>query len=321
MRIAKIIVIGASTGGIEATCRLLAGLPRDFSPPIFIVQHIGRALSMLPRIFARCGPLPVAHPRQGEKIRSGRIYVAPSNQHLVIANGHMELRSGPRENRSRPAVDPLFRSAARAYREHVIGIILSGELDDGVAGLFAIKARGGTTIVQDPIEAPSPSMPGQALRNVIVDHVSPVAEMAPLLVKLTQGMPMPKTHQKKKAKRRTAQRASAPEEKGVKGIPVPMVCPDCSGPLYELKNGKLVRFHCIVGHSFSPVSLTDAHADALERALWVAIRTLKEKLTLQRMLVNKHGNQQEAALAKRIAEDADGISRDIELLEQVQARI
>jgi two-component system chemotaxis response regulator CheB len=322
MPVSKIVVVGASSGGIEALCELLAGLPSDFRTPVFVVQHIGRTESILPTILSRCGPLEAAHPRHREPIRPSRVYVAPANQHLVIRDGHVELLHDPRENRSRPAVDPLFRSAARAYREKVIGIILSGELDDGVAGLFAIKARGGVAIVQDPQDAQAPSMPSHALRSVSVDHVLPVTQMAALLAKLTEEKSMPTKKGKKKSARGRSKRVTTTDElDNDVGTAVPMACPDCSGPLLEVKNGKVIRFHCIVGHSFSPVSLSDAHADALERALWVALRTLKERLTLQRALVERHTNKQENELARRIAEDAEAIQRDIRLLTQIQERI
>jgi two-component system chemotaxis response regulator CheB len=241
---------------------------------------------------------------------------------LLVNDGQLKLSNDAKENRSRPAVDPLFRSAARAYRDQVIGVILSGELDDGVAGLFAIKARGGVTIVQDPNEATAPSMPKRALESVEVDHVLPLARMAPLLVKLTQEKRMA-TKQSNRPNRLAGSRRATPRDEVTEtpGTPVPLACPDCSGPLFEVKNGKLVQFRCIVRHSFSPVSLSDAHADALERALWVAIRTLKERLTFQRRLLNKHANKQEKDLARRMGEHADSIARDIELLEQVQARI
>src|SRR5262249_19126866 len=150
-----------------------------------------RADSVLPAIFSRCGQLKAKHPRNGESLREGQVYVAPSNYHMVLRKEAIALDHGPRENRTRPAIDPLFRSAARHYRERVIGVILSGELDDGVAGLFAIKSRGGLTIAQEPTEATAPSMPAIAIRQVPVDHVLPVAGIAALLIKLTQEKTMP----------------------------------------------------------------------------------------------------------------------------------
>ena len=156
-----IIVIGASIGGLDALCKLLRELPRDLPASIFVVMHVGEA-SALGRILNRCGAMPVVEAREGEKIERGRAYVAPSDRHLLLNNGQISLSRGPRENRHRPAIDPLFRSAARAYRERVIGVILTGGLDDGSAGLFAIKNRGGIAMVQDPREALDSSMPRSA---------------------------------------------------------------------------------------------------------------------------------------------------------------
>ena len=314
----KIVVVGASAGGIPPICKLLSLLPDDFPYPIFVVVHIGRLPSLLPQVLNNCGSLQATHPREGELIRAGRIYVAPPNQHLLVRDGVIGLSHGPRENRSRPAVDTLFRSAARAFRENVIGILFSGELDDGVAGLFAIRARGGLTIAQDPAEAVAPSMPRTAVHSGNVDHVLPITKIAALLTNLSQNNRM-KTQNKKGAIR--SGRRSSLEPEDVEGNPIPMACPDCNGPLFEVTEGETVKFHCIVGHSYSPLSLSDAHADALERAIWVAIRTLKEGLTLHRALSDKHKTSSEKELVQRLGEDAERIEKDIKLLEEIQKHI
>jgi two-component system chemotaxis response regulator CheB len=316
--IKRIVVVGASAGGIQAICTLLSGLPATFPFPIFVVIHISRTQEELPSVLNRCGLLRAVHPRQDEPIRPGRIYVAPPNQHLIIENGRIELSHGPRENRFRPAVDPLFRSAARAYRERVIGIILSGALDDGVAGLFAVKARGGVAIAQEPAEAIAPSMPAIARDSVEVDHCLPVTRIASLLIKLSQeDKPMAAKNKRRTARRATPLTVSEDALCGANGVPVPLACPDCNGPLFEIKEGKLVQFHCLVGHAFSPISLNAAHADALERAIWVAIRTFRERLNIQRLLKAKQKN----ANLPLLGQDADAIEQDIELLKQIQARI
>ena len=181
-----IIVIGASTGGVEALCTLLRAFPRDLPASLFVVVHIGAA-SALGSILDRCGTIPVVEAREGDKIERGRVYVAPSDRHLLLNNGQVSLSRGPRENRHRPAVDPLFRSAARTYRDRVIGVVLTGALDDGSAGLFAIKSRGGIAVVQDPFEAVEPGMPQSAIRSVDVDHCLPLAKIPSLLIKLTRS--------------------------------------------------------------------------------------------------------------------------------------
>src|SRR3954469_21403256 len=171
-----IVVIGASMGGMEAICTLLEGLPAHFPASVFVVQHVGSA-SMLAEIFARCGSLQVVSPHDGARINEGCVYVAPSNHHLLVNDGHIELSKEARENRHRPSIDALFRSAARSHRSRVIAVILSGSLDDGAGGAFAVKTRGGVVVVQDPKEAAVPDMPCATMRAVKVDHCVPLKSM------------------------------------------------------------------------------------------------------------------------------------------------
>lgn len=179
-----IIVIGASAGGPEALRRLAGELPPDLAAAVFVVVHIGAHKSELPWLLSRSGPLHAIHPEDGAKIRSGEIYVAPPDHHLVIERGHIRLTKGPRENWARPSIDPLFRSAARAYGSAVIGGLLTGGLNDGTAGLYEIGRHGGTTIVQDPADAVNPSMPRSALKHVAVDYCLPLAEISTRLASL-----------------------------------------------------------------------------------------------------------------------------------------
>lgn len=181
---ARIITIGASQGGVEALRVLIAGLPPDFGAPVLIVQHIGAAESMLPSILNEVSALDAAFAGHGEPLRAGRIYIAPPDHHLLVQNGQVELSRGPRENWARPAVDPLFRSAALHHGAGAIGIVLSGRLNDGTAGLFEIKRAGGVALVQTPREAEAPGMPQSALDKVAVDYCLPVSEMPRLLVRL-----------------------------------------------------------------------------------------------------------------------------------------
>jgi two-component system, chemotaxis family, protein-glutamate methylesterase/glutaminase len=165
-----IIMVGASTGGVEALRILVAGLPSDLAAAVFIVLHTTNRPSLLPSLLARVCPLPVVAVADGGAIQVGNVYVAPAGHHLLVSPGHMHVVEGSRENGFRPAIDPLFRSASRAYGPRAIGVILSGMLDDGTAGLLAIKAHGGLAIVQDPDEAIAPSMPRSALAYVEVDY-------------------------------------------------------------------------------------------------------------------------------------------------------
>src|SRR3712207_5647157 len=182
-----IVVIGASAGGIQALTTLVAGLPWDFPASLLVVVHIPPyAISRLPEILSRSGPLPAAHAQHGEAIEPGRIYVAPPDRHLFVRSGWIELSRGPRENHARPAIDPMFRTAARAYGSQVIGIVLSGALYDGSMGLLAIKTRGGMAIVQEPKEAMVDSMPRRAIERVAAEHILPVADIAAALSDLVR---------------------------------------------------------------------------------------------------------------------------------------
>src|SRR3954463_12102894 len=178
-----IVVVGTSAGGVEALQQLVEQLPADYPGTVFMVLPTGPT-SILPEILGRAGKLRVAAAEHNVRYEPNRIYVAPPNRHLLINDGVMQLNPGPRENSSRPSIDPLFRSAARTHRSRVAGVILTGALDDGAAGLFAVKARGGLAIVQDPAEAAAPEMPLNAMRNMKVDHCLPLAEIAPLLSKI-----------------------------------------------------------------------------------------------------------------------------------------
>jgi two-component system chemotaxis response regulator CheB len=179
------IVIGASAGGVEALIKLVGSLPADLPAAIFLVLHIpAQSPSLLPDILNRAGPLHAVHPVDGQAIEYRHIYAAPPDYHLMVEKGIVRIVRGPKENRHRPAIDPLFRSAARTYGTRVVGVILTGSMDDGAAGLLAIKRRGGKAIVQDPQDALFASMPQSAIAHVEVDHVVPLFDMAPLLTKL-----------------------------------------------------------------------------------------------------------------------------------------
>lgn len=180
-----VVVIGASAGGIEALLEIVAGLPAGFPAPILVVLHVGRGPSFLPRVIQRAGALPATHARDGEVIRVGHVYVAPPDFHMLARSDHIALDYGPPEHHSRPAIDPLFRSAATAFGSRTIAIILSGALDDGVTGLMMVKQHGGTVIVQDPEDAIVGSLPEHALRLVKADHVLGAREIGAYLAALT----------------------------------------------------------------------------------------------------------------------------------------
>ena len=257
-----VIVVGASAGGVEALVTLVRGLPVDLPASIFIVLHIGLTSSRLPEILTRAGRLPAVHPANGDAIRNGTIYVAPPDCHMLVEPGHVQLSHGPKENRTRPAINPLFRSAAYAFKSRVTGVILTGGLDDGTSGLAQIKRHGGVAIVQDPTTAFSSSMPQSAISHVDVDYVMPVSEIAPLLVSIVNG-----AHRE--------EQIVMPDETSQK-ILTGLTCPECRGPLSEQRHGRIIEFTCRVGHVYSPLTLAQGHHETVERTLWAALVALEE---------------------------------------------
>ena len=291
-----IIVVGASAGGVEALSQLAAGLPKDLPAAVFIVLHVpAQGTSVLPQILSRVGPLPATHPQDGEPIHVGHIYVAPPDRHLLVRDGHVRLTRGPRENSNRPAIDPLFRTAARDHGRHVIGVVLTGVLDDGTAGLAAVKQRGGVAVVQDPADALYAGMPQSALANVAVDYCLPVTAMPQTLARLA-AEPLPPgadpspVSPEMDIEARIAElemdalQAPDPDRPGT---PSGFSCPECGGSLWELHEGDLIRFRCRVGHAWSADSLLAEQSVALEAALWAALRALEEKANLARRLAER----------------------------------
>ena len=286
-----IIVIGASAGGVDAIPRVIASLPANLPASVFVVLHIpAQGPDLFPKIIRRTASLSVSHGVDGESVRQGRVYLAPPDHHLQIDGTRVRLSRGPRENFHRPSIDALFRSAAESYGPRVVGVILTGNLDDGTAGLHAVKSAGGIAIVQDPKDALVPAMPQSALRNVKVNHRVPLAEIAPLLVQLATTRDVSKN---KKGISRMKSRTRSPKEMEKEfGKPTSFVCPECNGPLWETKAGPSLQFRCHVGHAYSPDSLLADHADGLERALWSAVRTFDERASLLRRLGERENHSE-----------------------------
>ncbi|MBV9109948.1 MAG: chemotaxis protein CheB [Gemmatimonadetes bacterium] len=289
-----IIVVGASAGGVEALRDVASQLPAGFPAAVLAVVHFPSYLSSnLPEILTRAGPLPARHPDDGERIENGRIYLAPPDRHLLIERGgSIRLSRGPRENGHRPAVDPLFRSAARSCGRRVIGVVLTGNLDDGTAGLAAVRRRGGCTVVQDPADAAHPGMPSSALANVRVDHSVPLAEIPALLQRLvTEPIPAPGEDPPDAALEFEADVAEmepyAMHADRRPGRPSGFSCPECHGTLWEIHDGDLVRFRCRVGHAFGPETLLAEQVEEVETALWTAFQALKERAAFARKMARK----------------------------------
>jgi two-component system chemotaxis response regulator CheB len=281
-----IIVIGASAGGVDALSRLCAALPADLPAAVFVVQHLSpTSRSVLPQLLARAGPLPAIAPVDGQAFERGHIYIARPDHHLLLREGKVLVRRGPYENRTRPAVNALFRSAALAYGARVIGVVLTGLLDDGTDGLIAIKAAGGTSIVQDPDDAEWPSMPRNAVKRDHVDRVLPLAEMGALLGRLARdeagpNIPLPKEYATEDLIAAQEFAMSEHSEIETPGRASKLSCPDCGGVLNQLDAGDEPRFRCQVGHAFTPLGLADAQSSELERALGIAMRTHRDRIKL-----------------------------------------
>jgi two-component system, chemotaxis family, protein-glutamate methylesterase/glutaminase len=288
-----IVVAGASAGGVEALVELVRGLPDDFPAALFVVLHVpSHGTSVLPAILARAGPLAAAHANDGEEICPGRIYVAPPDHHLLLRRGRVRVVRGPRENGHRPAVDPLFRTAARWYGRRTVGVVLSGTLDDGTAGLAAIKRRGGIAIVQHPEDAHFTGMPDSALENVEVDHCRAASEIGAILGELVrQPVSVEGEAPMSEDMQREAEIAEfeldAIESDGHPGAVSGFTCPECNGALWELRDGNVLRFRCRVGHAYSSATLLDEQAATLETALWTAFRALEERAALARRLLER----------------------------------
>jgi two-component system, chemotaxis family, protein-glutamate methylesterase/glutaminase len=310
-----VIVFGGSAGGIAALCSVLEGIPATLDAAALAVIHTTEHTKVLPNVLARRSELKVISPQEtAEPIASGRLYVPAPNRHLVVSSHCALSWMGPRENRHRPAVDALFRTAARNYRDRVIAVVLSGALDDGSAGALAVKARGGTVIVQDPSDAEVPGMPANVLRQVKTDHRVPAAEIPALLSELVASKrPMKMQKISKSACLRVHRSVTIEKE------PSGFSCPGCGGVLIEVKDNKSMRFRCHVGHSYSLESFTEAQADALERALWVALRRLNEQRTLQENLAK--GEKSQPNLKRRYLENAAAAEIDMKLLHQILARL
>jgi two-component system chemotaxis response regulator CheB len=323
-----LIVMGASVGGVNALSTIFATLPANLPAAILVVTHVGARKSLLPEILGKTSALPVRFAEEREPVRAGRILLAPPDRHMLIANlagqATIELTRGPKENHTRPAIDPLFRSAAAAFGPRVVGVILSGYLDDGTAGLQAIKACGGRALVQDPQEAVAPSMPQSALDNVAVDWRLPVAEIGPALLALAHGtlapiapaQPLPPAPAWIAVENRFARGVGTMEQLEKIATPSTFTCPECQGTLWEVHGQQPQRFRCHTGHSFTAQLLGELQHEKAEDAIWAAVRALQEKEKLYLNLAAKAeawkhpGTAGEyAAKARQAGEQADVLKR------------
>ena len=285
-----VVVVGASAGSLRVLMQLAAALPGDF-PPVLVVQHIGHHVSVLPELLGRVGSNKVLHPRSGHRIERGTILVAPPDHHMLVVDDEIRLTTGPKENFARPAIDPLFRSAAIAYGPRVIGVVLSGRLDDGTAGLQAIKAAGGLAVVQDPDDAGEASMPASAMRFVDVDRVAKGEDLARVLQELVRepvtthtGVSMTSRQEQVLG---TDGRDAMQALDGI-GSRSELSCPECGGVLWAIHDTRPRRFRCHTGHAYSISTLDHCQASHADEALWAALRAMHERHRLLLMMLELH---------------------------------
>jgi len=320
-----IIVVGASSGGLNALRELVRGLPAGLPAAVLIVWHIApESPNLLPELLGKIGPLNVTLARNDDPIRPGMIYVAPADRHLLVGAGRVRVTYGPKENRFRPAIDALFRSAAYVYGPRVIGVVLTGQLDDGTAGLWAIKDRGGLAIIQDRAEAEFPAMPTTARQYVDIDYELPLAEIGPALARLAaasvaalEALPM---NPELEIETRIAENADSLDQ-GVfdLGTPSPYSCPECGGVLLQLKDGGIPRFRCHTGHAYSIHSLLSAVSEGIEREMWSTARAIEESALLLHQMAHHLREEHDQPSAELFHQKAHAAEQQVALLRGVLA--
>lgn len=300
-----LVVVGASAGGVEALRELVAGLPADFPAAVAVVLHLpAGGTSALASILDRAGPLSAVRAVDGMALERGRVHVAPPDHHLLVVDDHLRLSHGPTESGHRPAIDALFRSAARAHGPRVVSVVLSGVLDDGAAGTVAVAARLGATVVQDPEDALYPGMPRAAMRLVGSAHVVPAAQLGKVLAELVDErvdpLDVPPLSPLEQMEVDIAERGDTGlvNELGGRGTSSGFSCPDCQGSLLELADAP-GRYRCRIGHGWTAEAMLEEQTVTLERALWTALRMLEEKGSMARRLESAAGSRSDVVMQRR----------------------
>ena len=274
-----LVVIGSSAGGVAALPRVIQRLPACFPAAVCVVQHL--ATSRDPRlvdIIGRGAELPVVWGEQGAHLECGTVYVAPPDVHLVFVDDHIQLAMGPRENYSRPSIDKMFRSAAAVHGGRTIGVLLTGMLADGVAGLRAIRDAGGVVIVQDPEDAAFPDLPTNALRAIEPDRTLPLDDIAATLVALAGSPARPAAVPPELTlEARLDREGGDPRDLSRLGTQTTLACPECSGPLWEVNGESPLRYRCYLGHGTNAHELLSQNSEQIEQALWSAVRALSDR--------------------------------------------
>jgi two-component system, chemotaxis family, protein-glutamate methylesterase/glutaminase len=301
-----VVGVAASAGGVEALRALMAELPADFPAALLVVLHIPPAgPTVLPQILSRAGQLPARHPRDAEALAAGVILVAPPDRHLAVSDGQARLLAGPRENGHRPSADILLRSMAETYQARSCGVVLSGTMDDGAAGLAAVRAVGGLALVQDPAEAAFPNMPLAAIEEADPQFVGPVPALASHLCQWASGL-----GQEAAVVQADGDPAEDPEL-------TPFTCFECGGTLWLRDEYGAQRLRCRVGHTYSLDSLLVDKQTALEHALWAGVVALDERADLARRVIARLERGGRGHRANRYRSDIATAERHAKLLREV----
>jgi two-component system chemotaxis response regulator CheB len=318
-----IIVVGTSAGGVDVLVRLARDLPKGFPATLFVVCHYPPGgKSVLAEMLSGAGPLLALHPADGDPFYPGHIYIAPPDRHLVLEPGNrVRLTRGPRENHHRPAADPLFRSAGRHYGPRVIGVVLTGALYDGAAGLLAVRQSGGLAVVQDARDAVVAAMPQNATQIAGADRVVAAADLARTLVDLvrrpvTPAPEGPAVDPMEQMPEVVREDMDEQIRNGRLGQVSVFTCPECGGSLWQVGQTRLTQFRCHVGHAYNGEALLAEQSGALEAALWTAVRTFKEKMVLSRQLAAQERSKGQEAVAKRFDERADQAEQYASLIQK-----
>ena len=313
----SIIAIGASAGGVAALRFLAAALPSTLSASVLVVLHIGAFRSELPALLNAAGPLPAKHAEDGETIVPGHIYVAPPDRHMIVADGRLRLVRGPKENCARPAIDPLFRSVADSYGSDSVGVILTGNLNDGAEGLFEIKRLGGVAIGQDPNDADYPEMPRSAAEHVALDYCRPLAELPALLIELVDRKDekeavMPKTSSQLDGQQPEIVNSQTFER------PLTVTCPDCGGALKRFEVGSMVKFGCHIGHTYTAEIMATVQFEEMEKVMRAAVRFLNERAEFCLQMAEQGGDADPVGASEWHAASKQSLDRAYKLRDLVE---
>jgi two-component system chemotaxis response regulator CheB len=298
------VVVGASAGGIEALRHFVAVLPTDFPAVLLVVVHVSPlGTSVLPQILERAGDLPACHPIDGEPLEPGHIYVAPPDRHLLVEAGYARLGRGPKRNGHRPAIDRLFETASATYDGGVAGVVLSGALDDGTAGLVTIKRRGGVALVQDPHDALYAMMPQSAIEFAAPDLVASAEQLGRAVAEMAEAPPTRPPQPLPLGPDQPVERGASdsPQQGESSGL----TCPECNGGIWEIVDQGVSRYRCRVGHEYTAESFLAAQGDRVEAALWTALRALEERAVVHRRIAERQRRRGLEEIARRYESRAE----------------